>query len=110
MVLIIFDFAENIKQENTHVPFQVLMIEVEFAQKPQILAVNWIFQTINFENRNFEFLVSINLISRGMEQRAFFRVSFELFGDVEKSEAELTNVKAVSIMIINGVRGVIPGL
>ncbi len=36
-------------------------------------------------------------------------MSFELFGYVEKSEAKLTNVKAVSIMIINGVRGVIPG-
>jgi hypothetical protein len=71
MVLVVFNFAENIKQENTHVPFQVLMIEEKFAQKAQILAVNGIFQTINFKNSHFELFVSVNLISRGMEQRAF---------------------------------------
>ncbi len=71
MVLVVFYFAENIKQENTHVPFEVLMIEEEFAQKAQILTVNGIFQTINFKNGNLELFVSVNLISRGMEQRAF---------------------------------------
>lgn len=31
MVLIVFNFAKNIKKENTHVPFEVFMIKKQFA-------------------------------------------------------------------------------
>jgi hypothetical protein len=45
-----------------------------------------------------------------MEQRTFFRVPFKLLGHVEKCKAKLTNIKAVTIMIIIRVRRVIPRL
>lgn len=66
MILVILNFTEDIKEENTHIFMQIFVIEKQFGEKCQILTVYWIFIAINFKNCNFVFNVSIDLISWGM--------------------------------------------
>lgn len=65
------------------------MVQEEFRKKPQILAINWVFGTVDFEHCDFIFFVSVNFVSRGVEKRAVLAMPFELFFEREKTETKL---------------------
>lgn len=54
------------------------MIQEELGEKRKVFAVHWIFETINFKHCYLFFRISVDLISRWMEEGALFRVPEKL--------------------------------
>lgn len=57
---------------------QILVIEEKLGHEGQVLAIDWVFIAIYLKNSNIGFFVSVDLITRRMEERTSLRVSFEL--------------------------------
>ena len=95
MILIVLDLAEDIEQENAHILMQIFMIQEELRKKGQVFTVDWIFIAVDFKNSHIVLLVSIDLISWGMEQRTCFAVPFELDLEGEETQTEIAYIEAV---------------
>lgn len=86
------------------------MVEKQLAQQTQILAIHRILQPINLKHSHLLLLIPIHLVPWRMEQWALLRMSLQLLLQVEERQAELTNVEAVAIVIVDRIGGVVPGL
>ncbi len=85
------------------------MIQENFGQKCEVLAVGRVLQPIYFEHGNVVNTISVYFIPRGMVQFALQAMPLELRLEGEKAETELTDVQALRIMEIwrNGAK--VPG-
>ena len=95
MILVILDFTEDIEQKDTHIFMQIFVIEEELGQKSKIFAIDWVFIAVYLKNSNFLFFISVDLITRRMEERANLGVAFELALEGEKAQAKITYIEAV---------------
>lgn len=110
MVLIIFDLTEDIKKENTHIPLEILMVKEELGEKAEVLTVDWVLRSIDFEHGHLLLFVPVYLISRRMEKRAIFAMTLDFLLESEETETKLTEIQAVDIMVVNGIWAIVPCL
>ena len=76
VVLIIFDFAENIEEENAHIPLQIFVIEEQFGEEAEVLTVDRVFGSVDFEHSDFELLIAIDFVSGRVIEWAVFAMPF----------------------------------
>ena len=50
VVLSVLNFAEDVEQEDAHIPFQIFMVKEKLGQKSQVLAVDWVLGSVDFEH------------------------------------------------------------
>ena len=110
VVLVILDFAENVEEEDAHVFMQVLVVEEELGEEGQILTVNGVFVAVDLEDCHLVFLVAVDLISGRVEEGAILRVAVELDLKGEEAEAEVADVEAVEVVVVDGVGAEVPGV
>lgn len=77
MVLVIFYFAENVEEENAHIFVEVFMIEEEFGEESQVLAVYWVFIAVDLENCDLFLYVSIDFVAGRVVQGTALRMPFQ---------------------------------
>lgn len=95
MVLIVFDLAKHVEQEDTHIFVEVLVVEEELGQKGQIFAIDWVFVTVDLENCHLALLVTVDLVAGGVKEGTYLGVALELDFKREETEAEIAYVEAV---------------
>lgn len=108
MILVILDFTEDIEQENAHIFMKILMVEEELRQKGQVLAVYWIFITIDLEYSYFVLLVPIYLVPRRVVKRTCLGMPLQLCLQGEETQTKIADVETVQIVVVNGVGTEVP--
>lgn len=89
---------------------QIFMIQEKLWQKGQVFTVDWVFIAVDFKNSHIVLLISVDLIPWRMEQRTGFTVAFELDLEREETQAEIADIEAVEVVIVDGVGTEIPGI
>lgn len=84
------------------------MIQEQFRQEGQVLAVYRVLISVNLKHSHCIFLVAVNLITRRMEKGAVLAVAFELGFEGEEAEAEVADVEAVKVVVVDGVGAEVP--
>lgn len=110
MILVIFDLAEHIEEENAHIFVEILVVEEEFREEGQVLAIDRVFIAIDLENCNVVLFVAIDLIARRVIEGTDERVAFEFYLQGEEAEAEIADVETVKVVIVDGVGTEVPGI
>jgi hypothetical protein len=86
------------------------VVKEELGKKGQILAVDRVLVAINLKDSYLVFLVAVDLVSRRVKEWAVLRMAVKLDLEGKEAEAEVTDVKAVQVVIIDGVRAEVPGI
>ena len=110
MVLIILYFAKDVEKEDTHVFVEVLMVQKQFGQEGKVFTVDRIFIAINLKHSHIILLISIDFISGRVEQRAYLGVTFEFYFQTEEREAEVADIKAIEVVVVDWVGTKVPGV
>ncbi len=110
MILIVLNLTENIEEEDAHVFVQILMVEEEFGEEGKIFTVDRVFVAIDFKNGHIVFHIAINLISRRMEKRTVFTMPFEFDLKCEKTQAKITDIETVEVVVVDGIRTEVPSI
>ena len=76
VVLVIFDFAENVEEENAHIPLEVFMVEEEFGEEAQVFAIDGVFGSVDLKHSDFELLVPVDFVAGRVGEGAVFAMSF----------------------------------
>ena len=108
MVLVVLDFAEHIEEENAHVLVQVLVVQEQLRQKGEVLAIDGILVAVDLEHSHCVLLVPVDLIAGRMEERAALGVPLALHFQREEDEAEISEVEAVEVVVVDGVGAEVP--
>lgn len=108
VVLVIFNFAQNVEEEDAHVFLEVLMIQKQLRQKRQILTVNRVLGPIHLEHGHMLFFIPVYLITRRVEQRTRLAVPLQFHFKRVKAEAKFAHVEAVEVVIVDGVGTEVP--
>lgn len=108
MVLVVLYFTEHIEKENTHILMQILVVEEQLRQKGEVLAIDGILVAVDLEHSHCVFLIAVDLITRWMKKRTTLRVPLELHFQSEETEAKIANVKAIQVVVVDGVGTEVP--
>lgn len=108
MVLVVLNFAQHIEEENTHILVQVLVVEEQLRQKGEVLAIDGILVAVDLEHSHRVLLVAVDLVPRWMKKRAALRVPLELHFQREEAEAEIADVEAIEVVVVDGVGAEVP--
>lgn len=76
MVFVIFDLTEDIEKEDAHILMKILMVKEEFGEEGEVFTVDWVLIPINLEHSHCVFFISVDFISRRMEQWTTLTVTF----------------------------------
>ena len=67
MVLLLIELTEDEKQEGSHIPVEIFVVEVELRQVAEILAINRILESIDLKHSNFVLFVPIDFVTWWVE-------------------------------------------
>lgn len=108
MVLAAPDFGEHVVEEDGGVVLDVLVVEEQFGEEGEVLAVHWVFEAVHLKHRYLRVRVSVDLVAGRVPQRAAQRVPQHLSLDCVEGEAELAEVERVDVVVRGRVGGVVP--
>lgn len=110
MVLVVLDLAEDVEEKDAHVLVQVLMVEEQFGEEGQVLAVDRVLAAVDFEHGHLVFLVAVDLVAGGVVEGADFGVAPQFHLQGEEAEAEIADVEAIEVVVVDGVGAEVPGV
>jgi hypothetical protein len=108
VVLVVLNFAQHIEEENTHILVQVLVVEEQLRQKGEVLAIDGILVAVDLEHSHRVLLIAVDLITGRMKKRAALGVPLELHFQREEAEAEIADVEAIEVVVVDGVGAEVP--
>lgn len=89
---------------------QIFVVQEQLREESQVFAVDRIFIAVDFKHGHTVLLVSVDLIPWGMKQRTGLAVPFELDLQREETQAEIADIEAVEVVIVDGVGTEVPGV
>ena len=98
--------AHDEKQEGLHIVVEVLVVQEEFGQVAQVLAIGLVLLPVHFEHAHSA--MSVNLVARGVHQHAARTVARQVEARRVKVQAELADVKDLQVVEAARVRAVVP--
>ena len=110
VVLVVLDLAEDVEEEDAHVLVQVLVVEEELREEGQVLAVDRVLVAVDLEDRHLVLLVAVDLVAGRVEERAVLRVPVQLDLEREEAQAEVADVEAVQVVVVDRVGAEVPGV
>jgi hypothetical protein len=110
VVLVVLDLAEHVEEEDAHVLVQVLVVEEELREEGQVLAVDRVLVAVDLEDRHLVLLVAVDLVAGRVEERAVLRVPVQLDLEREEAQAEVADVEAVQVVVVDRVGAEVPGV
>ena len=76
MILVVHNLTEDIEEENAHIPLQIFVIEEQFGEEAEVLTVDRVFGSVDFEHSDFELLIAIDFVSGRVIEWAVFAMPF----------------------------------
>jgi hypothetical protein len=95
VLLLLRDLAEHVVEEDRRVVLDVLVVQEEFRQEGQVLAVDRVLQAVHLEHRDPSLGVAVDLVSGGVPEGTADAVPKQLGADCVEAEAELAEVEGV---------------
>lgn len=100
--------GHDVEEKGLHVKEQRLVVEKEFGEKTQVLAVLFLLVAVHFKVGNVA--LSVDLLAGRVPKRTLGRVSLKYSGGVHALEAKLANVQLQAALKVIRVRRGVPNV
>ena len=108
VVLVVLYLAQHVEEEDAHVLVQVLVVQEQLRQEGQVLAVNRVLVAIYLEDRDGVLLVAVDFVAGRVEEGTGLGVAAEFYFESKEAEAEVADVEAVEVVVVDRVGAEVP--
>ena len=86
------------------------MVQEQLREEGEILTIDRVFAPVDLKNSHLVLLIAVDLIARRVVQRTPLAVPLQLHLQREEAQAEIADVEAVKVVVIDGVGTEVPGV